>query len=425
VDPILVEEDYIRFKVRLGFSADFCKTFEEGAERLLDEIGPRPGTHPALAGASAATVLIQCDAEASTRSDRICGIIEFGLSKLELPDRVGLPLILAVASYVSAYSFIVEYQLKDIHFPKSVLDSGAFPGPKLGPSLVSGRTSTRLGALIKPRFMSDLGFLRDFVVDAAKSEIDYLVDDELTVGSRAIPFEAGVETIMKALLSEGHKQRPAYIANIAGDHRGAMERAYAAQELGADGVMVNSFTMGYDAVQDLARDSSFRLGVVSNGLGLGVLTKGPEFRVSTEVLVRLARLSGSDAVYTGPIVGLIDSSQHSAAQFRRALTQPYERNCTRLPSAAVMAGGVGLPEILQNEALYRGPLFLSMGYQFSEIRLGGTPAPVIVNCIRTIWDAVRLGGVDQGRDAVQSLARKGGVYRDCLRAIRAEEALSR
>jgi len=427
VESVLVQEEFVRFKIRLGFSSSFCQTFEEGAERLLDEIGPRPGTHPGLADANPVTALIQCDAEESPSADVRRGIVEFGVSAREFPDRTGLPLILALASYVSAFSFIYEYQVMDILFPRDMLQSDMFPGPKFGPSLLKGEGSARLGVIIKPRFISDLSFLRQFVSDAAQSGIDYLTDDELTVANRDIPFRVRVEEVVGILrnAAESYGHRPAYITNIAGDFEGAMERAAIAQELGADGVMVNYYAMGYDVISTLARDLKFKLGIVANGLGLGVLTQGPLFRVSTELICRLARLAGADAVYTGPMVGLIDSSRHSAAQFRRALTQPYGRDCRRPAAVAMMSGGIGLPELLRNDALYRGPLCLSMGYQFSEPRLRGIPAQIIVECIRTVWEAVRSGGLDQGRAAVQLLAKSGKHYRECLVEIRAEEAVSR
>jgi Ribulose bisphosphate carboxylase large chain, catalytic domain len=427
VEPALVQEDYVRFKIRLAFSSSFCSTFEEGAERLLDEIGPRPGTHPSLATASPVTALIQCDAEESSSPEARRGVVEFGVSSREFPDRTGLPLAIALASYVSAFSFILEYQVMDIQFPYDILCSDTLPGPKFGPALLPGQGSAGLGVIIKPRFISDLEFLREFVTDVGGSGIDYLTDDELTVASRDIPFRVRVEEIVAILrrIEQLHGSRPVYIANIAGDYEGAMERAEVAKEIGADAVMVNYYAMGYDVMGALARDQKFNLGIVANGMGLGVLTKGPLFRVSTELICRLARLAGADAVYTGPMVGLIDSSRHSAAQFRRALTQPYGRNCSRRMGLAMMSGGIGLPELLRNDALYRGPLCLSMGYQFSEPRLRGMPAPVIVECIRTVWEAVRSGGLDEGRVAVQLLAKKGKHYKDCLVEIRAEEAVSK
>ena len=244
VEAVLCEQEFVRFKVRVAYSASFCRTFEEGTERLLDKVGPRPGTQPVHARTLPTTALIQCDAEESELPDRRRGIIEFGISALELPERSGMPLLLAFASYVSVYSFIREYQVMDIQLPLCMLASDMYPGPRFGPAFVKGAETTKLGVIIKPRFTSDLAFLGDFIRDAAHSGMDYIIDDELTVGSHAIPFTTRVKRIVDILNEVGtQRSRPAFIANIAGDSFGSLERAAQARELGADGVMVNSFTM--------------------------------------------------------------------------------------------------------------------------------------------------------------------------------------
>jgi hypothetical protein len=425
VDPAVVESDFIRVKVRVSLSDTFCDRFELGVQRLLDEVGPRPTTGPPRAYLDNATTLTQCDVEEPALPNSLRGLVEFGISTKALPTDLGLPLILALASYMAAYSYILEYNLIDINFPESVLAGKSYPGPRFGPSFVPGTGVTRLGMILKPRFTTDLDFLRKLVLDIADGGLDYLTDDELTVASQHVPFERRVETVVRALdeVAQATGRRPVYIANVTGDLAAALRRAEQARGLGADGVMINVFAMGYDLAAQLANDPSFSLGVVANGLGLGIATRGP-FRMSTELLVKLARLSGSDAVYTGPFVGLLHSSEHSAVQFRRALTQPYSRLCRRRAAAAVMSGGVGLPEIVHNCSVYKGPIFLSMGYHLAEHLLAGIPCGPLVECIREVAGAVIQGGTEQGRHTVERLAKKGTKYRAILKAIRAEAAVS-
>jgi hypothetical protein len=426
VDAVTVEADFVRIKARMSLSGEFCGSFEEGAARLLDEVGPRPTTVPPGIESQQATVLIECDTEEPVLAGTHRGLIEFGVNSTELPAGVGLPLILALASYVSAYVYVREYQLIDIHLPDALLQSNQFPGPQHGPSFVQGSGDTRLGMVIKPRFPTDATFLRTIAIEAGRSGLDYVTDDELTVGSSRLPFAERVKVIVEALedVAGSTGSRPAYIANVTGEAEGALERAFEAQELGVDGIMVNVFAMGHDVIARLATDDRFAKGIMATGLGLGVLTRGREFRTATELVVKLARLSGADAVYTGPFAGLIDSSQHSPAQFRRALTQPYARGCKRRPAAAVMSGGIGLPELVKNSSTYHGPLFLSMGYQLTEYLLGGISGPLVLECVRAISDAVREGGTSAGRRALELLAKKSDKHRKCLESIRAEEAVA-
>jgi hypothetical protein len=138
----------------------------------------------------------------------------------------------------------------------------------------------------------------------------------------------------------------------------------------------------------------------------------------------LARLAGADGVYTGTFSGAIDTEQH-AERFYNALNAPYHRSCARKPAAAVMSGGLGLPQVIENEKLYPGDLFLSMGRDFVRPIDAGIPAAVVVDCIRSVWAAVSDVGVEAGREAVRSLADRDSDYERCLVAIRAEEAVSR
>jgi ribulose 1,5-bisphosphate carboxylase large subunit-like protein len=177
-------------------------------------------------------------------------------------------------------------------------------------------------------------------------------------------------------------------------------------------------------VSTIASDSSREIGIIANSIGRGVLTSGPGFRIAPEVLCKLARLAGADGVYTGPFFGSINTELH-AERFHTALNGPYHRECARKPAAAVMSGGLGLPEIIQNEKLYAGDLFLSMGRDFVRPIDAGIPAAVVLDCIRSVWNAVRDHGIDAGRDVVSQLSERDTTYGECLVAIRAEAAVSR
>ena len=280
---------------------------------------------------------------------------------------------------------------------------------------------------MKPRFTSDRDALRAFVADVARSDVDYIIDDELTVDCRRLPFRERAELVLEELAAHAPAGRtpPRYIANVAGGNQEALARAFTAKELGAAGVMVNGYTMGQELTQELAMDDSFGLGIVSNGLGIGVLGNGPPYGVATEVVARLCRLCGADAVYTGPLFGLLDSLPQSVGRLKFALTEPYGKHCVRPAAAAVMSGGMGLSELLRNSQLYEGPLLVSLGYQFAEARLAGVPGPVVIECIRAVWSAVIEDGIAGGQLAVRTLDRKSKAHSECIRRLGAEAAVSR
>ena len=410
----------------MSFSRVFSAKFEHAVARVIEEIGPRPSTGPNQSYLKEAVIVTQCDEQEAIIPDTTRGTAEFGIHCDALPADAALPMVMAIASYVAVFSYVSEYVLMDINFPITFLSNGKFPGPKFGPQMVPSDNLVRLGVVLKPRFNADIELLRDFVRKASRGKIDYLIDDELSVQNNIVSFEKRVSTIMRELrmIEDETGVRPAFIANVTGDVRAAMALAEKAMDSGVDGVMVNIFSMGFDVLMELANDQSYRPGVVANGLGLGVLTRGPQFRVSTELLVKFARLSGADAVYTGPMVGLIDSQDHSSTHFFRALTEGFGPGCDRKASAAVMSGGLGLPEILKNSSEYTGPMFLSMGYQFAEYLLAGFDSELLMECIREVWQGMQEGGIDGGRQSVERMAKRGKRYRECLKSIRAEEAVS-
>jgi ribulose 1,5-bisphosphate carboxylase large subunit-like protein len=335
--------------------------------------------------------------------------------------------MLAIATYGSVYKFVSEYQVIDMEFPSETMAQKDLVGPRFGGGIVQVEDgSTRLGLIIKPRFASDERQVRELVRSVAEAGVDYVIDDELTVRSPHLSFERRVRVVVEELgevASRTGRSVP-YFANVTGGYGGAMERARLAHDVGAAGIMVNTVAMGYDVVADIAADADRNLAIVANSIGRGVMTSGPLFRVAPELLCKLARLSGADAVYTGPLVGSTVTMTQRAQRFRTALTDPYHQSCSRRPAVAVMSGGLGLPEIVQNESLYRGELMLSLGRDFIQPLLAGLPATTLMECLRGVWRALRDEGKLAGQSEAMRLAAKGPEHRSCLLAIRAEEAVT-
>jgi ribulose 1,5-bisphosphate carboxylase large subunit-like protein len=416
--------DHAIVKIRVAFDPASSRGFHELVAELVDATGVVPGTSPPYAASTQVDLaLVSVDEDIYSSSGKR-GTAEFAIPEKVFCEKGSLPLIIAIATYGSVYRFVREYQVIDLEFPSDAAQL-ELVGPKFGPNLVATQHgSVRLGLILKPRFISNEQRLRTLVRSVACVGIDYITDDELTVGTPELPFERRIEIVMEELRHverECGKKVP-FIANITGSYSSAMSRATAAHNAGVRAIMVNTIAMGYDVVCDLACNPSCTLGIVANSVGRGVMTSGG-YRIAPEVLCKLARLAGADAVYTGPFVGTIDTMEQHAEKYRTALTQPYHRSCRRKHAAAVMSGGLGLPEIIRNEQLYRGDLFLSLGRDFIRPLDGGIEASVLLECVRLISDAIRNGGLEEGRKALKQLNARKAQYRDCLRAIRAEEAM--
>jgi hypothetical protein len=88
-----------------------------------------------------------------------------------------------------------------------------------------------------------------------------------------------------------------------------------------------------------------------------------------------------------------------------------------------MSGGISLPELLNNEAQYAGPLYLSLGSGLVGPLVEGIPGAVILECIRCIWDAVVEHDMATAQSIAKTFAKKNAKYKKCLQLIRADEAL--
>ncbi len=424
--------DHVFVRVRVAFHANAKRSFHESVSELIDSIGVLPGTAPRV-GISPGSgqldlSLVSAEEDDPNGAGASRGIVEFAVPTAVLPEEGAIPLMLAIATYGSVYRFVREYQVLDMDFPSESMPQHDLCGPKYGGSvLVPGvHDAPRLGLILKPRFSSDEQHLRWLIREVATAGIDYVTDDELTVTTPGLPFIRRVECVGDELdrVAAHTGKRVPYIANITGSYMGAVGRSVEAEELGARAVMVNTIAMGYDVVSDIASDTARSVGVVANSIGRGVITSGPGYFIAPELLCKLARLAGADGVYTGPLVGSIQTMKQHAERYRKALGQPYHRSCVRRSAAAVMSGGLGLPEIVQNDSLYRGELYMSLGRDVIVPMLDGIKATLILDCIREVVEGVRAGGKVGGREAVKRFASQGGAYAECARAIRAEEAVS-
>lgn len=421
-----VDKDHILVTLKVGFAKG--NTFERNVTALLDAIGIRPetvtqeGAHHERLDLS----LVHFDEEESLPTDLSRGVVEFAVPAAIIPPDCGLPLVLAVAAYGSAYSFVREFQVIDIDFPPAYLVD--LPGPRYGDMLIQPRYgNTRLGLILKPRFLSDVAGVQKLVGELAPHGIDYVTDDELTVGTTRLPFGERVGAVMSALrpVEERLGRRIPYVANVTARYSTALRLSEEARKLGAGGVMVNTIAMGYDALTKLASGRKLEMGVFANSIGRGVLTSGPAYRVAPALLCKLARLAGADAVYTGTLAGSIDNVRQYAAAYRRALMEPCHRGCKRKTAGAVMSGAISLPELLQNEEGYKGPLYLSLGRGLVSPLTQGIPGRVVLESMVTIWQALRTDGLAAAQRAAADLARRGDSHKRCLELIRADEALAK
>jgi ribulose 1,5-bisphosphate carboxylase large subunit-like protein len=256
-----------------------------------------------------------------------------------------------VISYSSEYNFTSEYSVEDVDFPNSFLKH--FRGPRLGMSGIRQAigVSSRpiLGAILKPRAGAPLDSIVKACSACLEGGMDYITDDELVVDPEGdLAFDNRVPRLVDVAktATERTGRKKWYVANITASPKKALQYGKKARDFGADGLLVNAFTMGFPALEDIAEANEISLPIITCNMGTALLTRTPRSAGLSEVLIsKLSRIAGADGVHSG----IVASDWYSLEMFRAsnaALRQPFT-NALR-PAFPVVAGGLNLANLVKN-----------------------------------------------------------------------------
>ena len=197
----------------------------------------------------------------------------------------------------------ITAQLVDLELPGELL--AAFGGPRVGidgwrARLGSGERPLLLNPM-KPSIGLTPAETATIAAAVARGGMDMVKDDEVladtslsTVGQRARAISRALDDVAA---QTGHRAR--YVVSITGRAASMASNAEVAVEAGADGVMVAALGVGLDALQTLAEQLDGRLPIIAHTAGIDVWSGREGLGLAPELLVRLCRLAGSDAVLIG------------------------------------------------------------------------------------------------------------------------------
>lgn len=419
-----VSEDHIVVTLKIGFILEKCGSFFEGVSQLLETIsyGGKGEFKAERTNAreeyQVKVIGFENDEFATINGFETTGRIQIAIPLKLCPVSLGIPQILSVSMYASVYSFISEYQITDIHLPDAYLKH--LPKPKYGTSIFSGNeTDLRIGMILKPRSILNDEIANVLIGSAVNAGIDYIIDDEITVDPEEWRFKERIEFITNLLnqLNTGKQNKVKYIANISGSYDTSLKFAKLADKYGVDGIMVNTITMGYDVVQTLAKNKKFKPFIVANVIGRNLMAGGPKYLVADHIHSFFARISGADAVYTGPFVGNVKSRQEKASHFIWALTDQLSRRHPITKSYAVMSGGLEPKNLLQNYRVYSSPVMFSIGLNLCNLIEQEAPIDKVIKIIKTVFAAEKIGGEERVNQEITKLASKNKEYYQILNSL--------
>lgn len=192
-----------------------------------------------------------------------------------------------------------EIKLVDIQLSPDLLQQ--YPGPKFGISSIRQKLNVTdrplLMSIFKGVIGRDLDFLEQQLRAQALGGVDLIKDDEILFDNEQTPFEqrilSGKRILKEVYETTGH--RTLYAVNLTGRTKNLVENARLASDLGADALLFNVHTYGFDTLQTLAEDPNINLPIMAHPALSGTFISSPTYGIEAKVaLGSLLRMAGAD-----------------------------------------------------------------------------------------------------------------------------------
>lgn len=243
-------------------------------------------------------------------------------------------------------SMVGKLKLMDVHFPQSFING--FKGPKFGiegvRNILNVYDRPVLCGMFKPCIGASPETLGNMYYDMAIGGIDVIKDDELLADPVFCSVEARLEQCLKAAerAEKDTGRKSIYCVNVTDSPARMYKKALNAIKKGATGLMVNTYTVGFATLQELAEDPAITVPIMTHPAMAGTFFESPERGFTSNLILgKFARLSGSDIIiYPGPY-GKVPLVRERALRVADELRAPfYGMNRTFPGPAAGMHPGL-------------------------------------------------------------------------------------
>jgi ribulose-bisphosphate carboxylase large chain len=233
------------------------------------------------------------------------GVIKIGYP-VELFEKGNLPQLLSgVAGNIFGMKVLNSLKLVDLEFPKGYVQS--FNGPRFGLAGVREHYGFHdrpiTGTIVKPKIGLNVGKHAERAYEAWVGGVDFVKDDENLSSLRFNKFEERVRTVLKykRKAEEEVGSKKLYAFNVTAPLSEMVKRAKLVKRAGGKCVMVDVFTVGISALQEL-RAQNLPLIIHAHRAMHAAFSRGA-FGVAFLPWCKVLRLIGVDQLHAGTIVG--------------------------------------------------------------------------------------------------------------------------
>lgn len=246
---------------------------------------------------------------------KVCGIYEVPNNSFCVPEeqkerawviQIGFPICnfsvqfaMLLTATVGNISGGGKLKLLDLSFPSSWLKT--LKGPKFGVEgmreLLNVPERPLVNNMIKPCCGLDPKVTAEIAYEVAVGGTDIIKDDELIANAGYSSIKDRVSAVMEALkrADDEKGEKTLYTFNITDTPDKMRQNAYDAIEAGANGLMMNCWTVGLDACAQILQDPDINVPVLFHPDLTGALYVSPDTGMAAELIqAKLPRIAGFD-----------------------------------------------------------------------------------------------------------------------------------
>lgn len=245
----------------------------------------------------------------------------------------------------------MDGKIKLIDIDVSEEFASAFPGPKFGLQGIRDILGVHNRPLVMSIFKSvvghDLTNLRQQFLNQSLGGVDLIKDDEILFENPLTPIEKRVEVCIKAA-EEAKKetgQNLIYFTNLTGPTSKLASQAKKAIAAGANGLLFNTLSYGFDVLHELSQDPEINVPIASHPAIAGAMYPSPHYGISPAVLLgKLNRLAGADLVLFPSPYGSVVMPKEENLAIKEVLLADWHhlKQSMPVPSAGIHPGIVPL-----------------------------------------------------------------------------------
>jgi len=338
-----------------------CKDLEQACEEIAKESSIGTWTEIATLSADIAKRLrpsaFYIDAENN--------VVKIAYTK-ELFEADNLPQILsAIAGNIFGMKVLKHLRLLDISFPKSIVS--AYKGPKFGIEGIRKLTKIEkrplLGTIVKPKVGLNEIEHANVCGQAWSGGLDIVKDDENLTSMSFNKFEKRIKETLKIRDNVENEtgEKKIYMPNITAPLTTMKKRADFVIEHGGEYIMLDIFTVGFSALQEIREYLDDKNVVIHAHRAMhAAITRNKKHGMTMLALAKLMRLIGMDQLHTGTVVGKMEGGRQEVVEINKTITEQkiVGNNLTMLdqdwynikPALPVASGGLSplhIPELME------------------------------------------------------------------------------